>query len=121
MYTASPVPSELEGFLPEPKGWKLLIAIANVKEKTAGGIIMPDNLKDAEKTASITGYVVRMGPQAYTDTERYSEPWCSIGDYVVFRSYAGTRLKVGDMEFRIINEDEVEGTVPDPSKIARAF
>jgi chaperonin GroES len=106
--------------LPAPKGYKLLIAIPEIKAKTDGGIIIPDLLKDAEKTASIYGNVIAMGPDAYGDAAKFpSGPYCEVGDWVVFRSYTGTRLKVNGNEFRVINDDSVEAVVPDPRAIRR--
>jgi co-chaperonin GroES (HSP10) len=48
-------------------------------------------------------------------------PWCNVGDWVIFRSYSGTRLKIGEQEFRLINDDTVEAVVEDPRTIDRAY
>ena len=94
--------------MPEPKGYKLLISPVEVDEKTEGGVYMPDSIKDAEGIASIIGYVVSMGPDAYKDKEKFpTGPWCKKGDFVIFRSYSGTRFKIHSHEFRIINDDTV--------------
>lgn len=107
--------------IPEPKGWKILIAMPKVEEKTTGGILRPDQLKSLEETASILGYVVKSGELCYSDKDRFpSGPWCKEGDWVIFRSYSGTRFKVGDQEFRLINDDTVEGVVEDPREFRRA-
>jgi len=39
---------------------------------------------------------------------------------VIFRSYSGTRFKVGGKEFRLINDDTVEAVVDDPRGYTRA-
>lgn len=107
--------------LPEPKGFKLLIAMPDLEEKTKGGIIIPDQLKDREHTASIIGYVLAMGPDAYGDAEKFpTGPYCQKGDWVIFRSYSGTRFKVAEQEFRLINDDTVEAVVDDPREYVRA-
>lgn len=106
--------------IPEPKGWKILIAMPKLEEKTAGGIYRPDQLKTLEETASILGYVVKLGDLAYTGDKFNTGPWCKEGDWVVFRSYSGTRFKVKDQEFRLINDDTVEGVVTDPRDFRRA-
>lgn len=106
--------------LPQPKGYKLLIAVPSIEEKTMGGIIRPDTLREQEKVASIFGYVVSMGDLAYKDEEKFpTGPWCNVGDWVLFRSYTGTRMKFSGQEFRLINDDIVEGVVEDPRKIER--
>lgn len=106
--------------LPQPRGYKLLIAIPEHKTKSEGGIIIPDQLRDAEKTASIYGNVIAMGPDAYGDEIKFpAGPYCEVGDWVVFRSYSGTRLMVNGNEFRLINDDTVEAVVADPRAIKR--
>lgn len=107
--------------IPEPKGWKILIAMPKLEEKTQGGIYRPDQLKSLEETASILGYVIKVGDLAYKDPDKFTTgPWCKEGDWVVFRSYSGTRFKVKDQEFRLINDDTVEGVVNDPRDFRRA-
>jgi chaperonin GroES len=111
---------ELKLKLPEPKGYKLLIAIPEVEEKTESGVYMPDNLTKLEQTASIVGLVVEAGPDAYMDKDKFPNgPYCKKGDFVVFRSYSGTRFTVQKEEFRLINDDTVEAVVDDPRGFAR--
>lgn len=122
MYTANKVEDEnVKARLPEPSGYRLLIAIPEVSEKTEGGVYMPDQLKKAEETASLIGFVVKVGPEAYADANKFpSGPWCKEGDFVIFRSYSGTRFKVLGKEFRLINDDTVEAVVEDPRGYSRA-
>jgi chaperonin GroES len=122
MYTDNKVEDEtLMAKLPEPVGYKILIAVPEVSEKTEGGVFMPDNLKQMEETASIIGYVIKVGAEAYSDTNKFPEgPWCKAGDFIIFRSYSGTRFKVMGKEFRIINDDTVEAVVEDPRGYSRA-
>jgi chaperonin GroES len=122
MYTDNKIEDEaLKAKLPEPVGYKLLIAVPEMSEKTDGGVYMPDNLKSAEETASIVGYVIKVGSAAYSDPERFPDgAWCKEGDFIIFRSYSGTRFKVMGKEFRIINDDTVEAVVEDPRGYSRA-
>ena len=53
--------------LPEPKGYRLLIGIPEVEEKTVGGIIKTDQARDTEAVASVVGFVLAVGPDAYKD------------------------------------------------------
>ena len=64
--------------------------------------------------------MIDMGNEAYSDKERFDTPWCKEGDYVMFRANTGTRFKIGDTEFRLMNDDSVEAVVPDPRAVARA-
>jgi len=107
--------------LPEPTGFRLLIALPDVEETTEGGIIVPDERRDAESVASVVGFVLKSGPDAYSDESRFPNgAWCKDGDWVVMRAYSGTRLRVHGKEFRIINDDSVEAVVEDPRGVARA-
>jgi co-chaperonin GroES (HSP10) len=107
--------------LPEPKGYKLLIALPKANEKTDGGVFLPEERRDAESTASIIGFVIALGPDAYGDEKKFpTGPWCKEGDFVMFRSYSGTRFKVSGEEFRLINDDTVEAVVDDPRGYTRA-
>jgi len=107
--------------LPDPKGYRLLIAIPEVSQKTEGGLYIPDERRNAEETASLIGYVLKVGSEAYADQGRFpSGPWCKKGDFVIFRSYSGTRFKVMGKEFRLINDDTVEAVVEDPRGYSRA-
>jgi|TARA_B110000908_G_C10259799_1_gene458340 co-chaperonin GroES (HSP10) len=111
----------LKAKLPEPVGYKILIAIPEVDQKTEGGVIRPDSIKETEEVASIIGYVIKVGESAYSDKNRFpAGPWCKEGDFVIFRSYSGTRFKVMGKEFRIINDDTVEAVVEDPRGYSRA-
>lgn len=101
--------------LPEPKGYRILIVIPEIAEKTDGGIYRPEELRTREQTASVIGFVMKMGPDCYKDPKRFPNgPWCKEGDFVVFRSYSGTRIKVHGKELRLINDDTVEAVVEDP-------
>lgn len=107
--------------LPEPKGYRILIAIPEVSQKTEGGVFIPDERRNAEETASLIGYVLKVGNEAYADASRFpTGPWCKEGDFVIFRSYSGTRFKVMGKEFRLINDDTVEAVVEDPRGYSRA-
>jgi co-chaperonin GroES (HSP10) len=111
--------SELAAKLPQPTGYKVLVAIAKASEKK-GSIFIPEELKDRESTASIVGTVILIGSDAYADSKKFpSGPYCKIGDWITFRSYSGTRVKIGEQEFRFINDDQVESVLPDPLAIER--
>jgi chaperonin GroES len=122
MYSANKIEDEeLAAKLPEPVGYKILIAMPEMSEKTEGGVFVPDALKKQEETASIIGYVIKTGPEAYNDMKKFpAGPYCHVGDFIIFRSYSGTRFKVMGREFRLINDDTVEGVVEDPRGYSRA-
>ena len=122
MYSAAKeVKEDVKQRIPEPSGYKLLISPLEEKEKTDSGVYMPDSLKSAEQTASVIGFVVKAGPDAYMDKDKFPNgPYCKEGDFVIFRSYSGTRFKIDKQEFRLINDDTVEAVVDDPRGYTRA-
>lgn len=120
MYAGTEIPEAVRKKLPKPTGYHLLVAMLDVNDKTKGGVFLPDELKSRESTASIIGYVIDSGPGAYADMAKFPDgPYCQEGDFVIFRSYSGTRFKVAGQEFRLINDDTVEAVVEDPSEYER--
>ena len=112
---------ELDAQLPKPVGYKILIALPTVEEKFESGILKADRTIQQEHILSMVGLVLDMGEQAYKDPDRYpTGPWCTVGDYVLFRSNSGTRFKVNGVEYRFLNDDSIDGVVADPRGITRA-
>tara|TARA_R100001377_G_scaffold20824_1_gene10954 strand:+ start:1249 stop:1650 length:402 start_codon:yes stop_codon:yes gene_type:complete len=112
---------EAKNQLPQPKGWKILIAMPKTDTKTEGGIIKATSTVKDEEVSNICGYVLKLGTECYQDSNRFPNgPWCKKGDWVVFRAYSGTRMKMYGQEFRLINDDTVEAVVSDPTGVVRA-
>lgn len=111
---------ELELSLPHPVGYRILIALPDVEETYSSGLIKAGSTINAEYILSIIGLVVELGNGAYTDKERFSEPWCKVGDYVMFRANSGTRFKVNGREYRLMNDDSIEAVVPNPRIVSKA-
>ena len=104
--------------LPQPSGWRLLVLPITPKEKTKGGIIIAQESLDKARIATNCGYVVKMGPMAYGDKEKFpTGPWCKEKDWVIFARYAGSRLPIEGGEVRLLNDDEVLGTIKDPESV----
>jgi chaperonin GroES len=106
--------------VPQPTGWRILVMPYTGKEKTDSGIYIPDNARDREARATVVCYVVKVGPLAYKDPDKFgpeSQPWCKEGDWVCIGRYAGSRFNIEGGEVRIINDDEVIATIVDPDDI----
>nr|ASN63086.1 co-chaperonin GroES [uncultured virus]ASN63088.1 co-chaperonin GroES [uncultured virus] len=104
--------------LPEPSGYRLLVLPFTPKDKTKGGILIAQESLDRLRIATNCGYVIKMGPLAYADKEKFATgPWCKKGDWVIFARYAGSRLPIEGGEVRILNDDEVLGTIKDPEAV----
>lgn len=107
--------------LPVPSGYHILVAIPEAEKAYDSGIIKADTTLHAEEVLATVFFVVDMGPDCYKDEKRFpTGPWCKKGDFVLCRPNSGTRLKIHGREFRMINDDSVEGTVQDPRGISRA-
>ena len=101
--------------LPEPKGYKILIAMPGAEEKTEGGIIKAAVTRQLEEVGAMYGMVLKLGPDAYADKNRFPNgPYCEEGDLILMRSYSGTRFRIHGKEFRLINDDSVEAVIQDP-------
>ena len=103
--------------LPVPSGWRLLVLPFTPKEKTKGGILFSQEQLDKARIATTCGYVLKMGDLAYKDKDKFDKPWRKIGDWVMFARYAGARLPIEGGEVRILNDDEVLGTIGDPESV----
>ena len=110
--------SDIKDELPQPSGWRLLVLPFTPKEKTKGGIIIAQESLDKARIATNCGYVVKMGPMAYGDKEKFpTGPWCKEKDWVIFARYAGSRLPIEGGEVRLLNDDEILGTIKDPESV----
>jgi len=112
------------GALPSPTGWKLLCVVPEVEAKIAGTSL--DLVRDSatmrqEEHATTVLFVLRVGPDAYKDTAKFPNgAWCKEGDFVLVRTYSGTRFKIFGKEFRLINDDQVDAVVLDTRGLTRA-
>tara|TARA_R110001592_G_scaffold44996_1_gene144107 strand:+ start:182 stop:643 length:462 start_codon:yes stop_codon:yes gene_type:complete len=104
--------------LPNPTGYRMLILPFTPPEKTKGGIMLAKQTLDKERIATVVGLVVRKGPDAYSDTNKFPEgPWCEEGDWVIFGRYAGARFNIDGGDMRLLNDDEILATVNNPEDI----
>jgi len=113
---------QLEDMLPLPVGYRVLIALPQIKETFEDtDLVKSSQTIHEEHVMSIIGLVVDMGGQAYADKDRFpTGAWCKRGDYVMFRANSGTRFKIADTEYRLMNDDSIEAVVRDPYGISRA-
>jgi co-chaperonin GroES (HSP10) len=106
--------------LPDPSGYRILCAIPEIDETYDNGILKAGLTVQHEELLTTVLFVIKLGPDCYKDPSRFpSGPWCKKGDFILVRPHAGTRLKIHGREFRIINDDSVEGIVEDPRGISR--
>jgi|TARA_R110001583_G_scaffold53988_1_gene166002 co-chaperonin GroES (HSP10) len=108
--------------LPKPTGWRILVLPYKAKQKTKGGIILSDKTVSESQIATNCGLVMEMGPDAYNDKDKFPNgPWCKKKDWVLFARYAGSRIYIDGGEIRVLNDDEILGTIEDPEDILHAL
>jgi co-chaperonin GroES (HSP10) len=106
--------------LPKPSGYRILCAIPEVEKAHESGVLKADITISHEELLTTVLFVVDLGEDCYADKTRFpSGAWCKKGDFILVRPHAGTRLVIHGREFRIINDDSVEGVVFDPRGIKR--
>lgn len=110
--------------LPDPVGHHMLIALPTIEQKTKSGLYIPDTVTERERAATVVGYVIAQGDDCYKDKQRFpSGPWCKTGDTVLFSRYQGMRFmsldaETGEMvEYRMLTDDGIVGTVPEGAKV----
>ena len=107
--------------LPTPTGYKILCAIPEIEAKFDSGLLKAEKTVKDEELMTTVLFVVKLGPDCYSDTSRFpTGPYCKEGDFVLVRPTSGSRLNIHGRQFRIINDDSVEGVVDDPRGISRS-
>ena len=108
--------------LPEPTGYHILCMVPKIEDTFGDSVIVKsDRTVNIEEQTTLVLFVAKVGPDAYKDKKRFpSGPWCKEGDFIITRAYAGTRVRIHGTEWRIINDDSVDGVVEDPRGISRA-
>ena len=86
-----------------PLGDKILVKRLEAAEVTKGGIVLPDAAKEKPKE----GKVIAVGDGKLLDDGTRAKFQVKKNDHVLFTSYAGTEVKVGDEEYLIMSEDDV--------------
>jgi chaperonin GroES len=93
----------------QPLHDKVLVERVESQEKTAGGIVLPDNAK--EKPTE--GRVVAVGHGRVTDEGERIPLSVRAGDRVLFGSFAGTAIRDAGKEYLILEEGDLLGIVDD--------
>lgn len=90
--------------------WRIAVQIAAPPEKTLGGIITPEEYRDAQEFTAYIGMVRSMGPLCYTAITRSQvhldqAHGCKVGDWVQFGAHDGERLRTMDGTLWVILSD----------------
>ena len=113
--------SKLLEQLPNPTGWRIMILPYRGQGQTDAGILLTSETVERQQIGTVLGYVLKVGPQAYEGERFSSGPWCKPGDWVLIGRYAGSRIHIEGGEIKLLNDDEIIATVPDPEAILHQF
>ncbi|MFW0776943.1 MAG: co-chaperone GroES [Rickettsiales bacterium] len=100
----------------KPLGDRIVVEASEQEEKTAGGIIIPDNAKEKPKQ----GKVLAVGPGAKDENGKRIPMDVEVGDIVLFTQWAGSDIKVDGVEYKVLKESDVIGTLVNSSSKKKA-
>jgi chaperonin GroES len=86
---------------------RVVVEAMEAEEKSPGGIVIPDTAKEKPRQ----GKVVAVGPGKLLDSGKRSGMLVSKGDMVLFGKYAGSDVRVGEIEYKIMRETDILGLV----------
>ncbi|MCA6070547.1 MAG: co-chaperone GroES [Endomicrobium sp.] len=90
-----------------PLGDKLLVKPTEAKEVKKGGIIIPDTAKEKPQE----GEIIAVGTGKKTDDGKVIALDVKAGDKVLFGKYSGTEVKIDDVEYLIMSQDDILGII----------
>ena len=108
--------------LPEVPGYHILIRPISVKEKTKGGILIPDSTREDMSYLTTVGRVLAVGNLAYKDLDKFPNgKWCDVGDYVCYGKHAGQKLYYKATRLILLFDDQIILKVEDPKDLDPTF
>jgi chaperonin GroES len=87
----------------KPMEDRVLLKPMEAEQKTAGGIIIPDNAKEKPQK----GEVVAVGPGKTNDKGQKIEMTLKKGDKVLYGKYSGSEITVDGQDYLIVRESDV--------------
>jgi len=114
--------SDNPNVLPELPGFHVLVRPVSVKEKTKGGILIPNSTKEDMSYLTTVGKVIKIGDLAYNDTDKFPKgPWCKEGDYICYAKHAGQKIQYKEVKMILLYDDQVIMKVQDPKYLDPTF
>ena len=87
----------------KPLADRVLIKPSEEKERTKGGIVLPDTAKEKPQE----GEVIAVGEGKRTDDGKLIPLTVKVGDRVLYGKYSGTEITVDGEEYLIVREDDI--------------
>jgi chaperonin GroES len=86
-----------------PLNDRILLKRIEAEQKTAGGILIPDNAKEKP----LEGRVIAVGNGKILDNGTQQSPAVKAGDKVLFGKWSGNEIKIDGEEFLLVKEEEI--------------
>jgi len=87
----------------KPMEDRVLVKPLEAEQKTAGGIIIPDNAKEKPQK----GEIIAVGPGKFSDQGKRIEMTVKKGDQVLYGKYAGNEIKIDGTDYIIMRESDI--------------
>ncbi len=87
----------------KPLNDRVLVKRLESKEKTAGGLYIPDTAK--EKPSK--GQIVAVGPGKFDEQGKRIPMTVQPGNEVLFNKYAGTEVKLDNVDHLVMREEDI--------------
>ncbi len=91
----------------KPLNDRILVKREEGEKKTKGGLIIPDTAKEKPQK----GTVVAVGPGKMGEDGKRISMDVKAGDKILFSKYAGTEIKIDDVEHSFMREDDILGII----------
>ncbi len=86
---------------------RIVVEQHEAEEKTAGGIVLPDQAKEKPTR----GKVVAAGPGKMLETGNRAPMCVKVGDDVLYGKYSGTEIDLNGKKYTVIRENDVLGVI----------
>ena len=108
--------------LPSLPGYHILVRPVSVKNKTKGGLLLPDSVKDDVAYLTTVGKVLAIGDLCYKDKDKFPNgKWCDVGDYVCYARHAGQKLYYKGVRLLLLFDDQIMMKVDEPTNLDMTY
>ena len=108
--------------LPSLPGYHILVRPVSVKNKTKGGLLLPDSVKDDVAYLTTVGKVLAIGDLSYKDKDKFPNgKWCDVGDYVCYARHAGQKLYYKGVRLLLLFDDQIMMKVDEPTNLDMTY
>ncbi|BCX12496.1 MAG: hypothetical protein KatS3mg067_1434 [Thermosynechococcus sp.] len=87
----------------KPLGDRIFVKVSESEERTAGGILLPDNAREKPQVGEVTA----VGPGKLTEDGKRQPMDVKVGDKVLYSKYAGTEVKLAGEDYVLLSEKDI--------------